>query len=159
MTTGATHDQDFKSYAFCTHARTITETDIVNFVNLISLHEPFFIDMEFIDKNMQGRNREFFAPGVMLISLAQGLVSTRMMSIVDHVMEGHSVGDFAGMTGINSNMTGSVFVGDTIHVEGEARITRVTSKGMTVMEIVHHLVNQCGENVCEFTETVLFHAP
>lgn len=159
MTTDNPSPQDFKPYQFNTHARTITETDIVNFVNLISLHEPFFIDMEYINKNMQGPNKQRFAPGVMLISLGQGLVSTQMMSIVDHVMEGHAVGDFAGMTGIDSKIKGSVFVGDTVHVAGEASIVRVTSKGMTVMDIVHQLINQKGEEVCEFTETVLFHAP
>jgi len=159
MTTANMEEQAFKPYQFRTHARTITETDIVSFVNLIGLHEPFFIDMEFIKESMQGRNRERFAPGVMLISLGQGLVSTQMMSIVDHLIDGHSVGKFAGMTGIDSKIKGSVFVDDTVHVEGEARITRVTSKGMTVMNIVHHLINQQGEEVCEFTETVLFYAP
>jgi acyl dehydratase len=159
MTADNVENQIFKPYKFHTHARTITETDIVNFVNLISLHEPFFIDMEFINKNMQGRNKERFAPGVMLISLGQGLVSTQMMSIVDHVAEDHTLGKFAGMTGIDSKIKGSVFVGDTVHVEGEAKITRITSKGMAVMDIVHHLLNQKGEDVCEFTETVLFHAP
>lgn len=151
-------NSQFKAYAFSTHARTITETDIVNFVNLVGLHEPFFIDMPFIKNNMQGRNRERFAPGAMLISLGQGLVSTQMMSIVDEVMAEHKVGKFAGMTGIESKIKGSVFVGDTVYVEGEARIRRVTSKGMTVMDILHHLINQDGEEVCEFTETVLFHA-
>lgn len=159
MTREVTKAREFKPYAFRTHARTITETDIVNFVSLIGLHEPFFIDMEFIKENMQGRNRERFAPGAMLISLGQGLVSTQMMSIVDRVTEGHSVGPFAGMTGIESSIKGSVFVGDTIHVVCEAGITRVTSKGMTVLDIVHKLVNQAGDVVCEFTELVLFHAP
>ena len=151
--------QTFKTHKFTTHARTITETDIVNFVNLVSLNEPFFIDMEFIKKNMQGRNRERFAPGAMLISIGQGLVSTQMMSIVDHVMEGQDVGEFAGMIGIDSRILGSVFVNDTVHVKGEAKITRVTSKGMKVVDIVHHMINQNGEEVCEFTETVLFHPP
>ena len=146
-----------RAVEFKNHARTVTETDIVNFVNLTALHEPYFIDMEFIKKNMKGRNRERFAPGAMLIALGQGLVSTQMMSIVEKVTADHPVGDFHGMTGIDSRIKGSVFVGDTIHVTGEAKIRRVTSKGMTVMDIVHHLINQDGDEVCEFTETVLFH--
>lgn len=159
MTTSSSTPAPADHYHFRTHARTISETDIVNFVNLISLHEPFFIDMEYIRENMEGRNKERFAPGAMLISLGQGLVSTQMMSIVDHVMEGRQVGKFAGMTGITSKIKGSVFVGDTLHVQGEAYVARVTSKGMMVMDIVHHLINQNGEEVTEFTETVLFHAP
>lgn len=30
-----------KSHHFKTHRRTITETDIVTFVNVVGLHEPF----------------------------------------------------------------------------------------------------------------------
>ena len=144
-------------YKFRTHARTVTETDIVNFVNQTGLHEPFFIDMEFIKANMRGRNRERFAPGTMLVALGQGLVSTQMMSIVDEVMKDNPVGDFAGMTGITARIKGSVFVNDTIHVEGKAWVSRVTSKGMTVMDILHRVINQDGDEVCEFTETVLFY--
>lgn len=149
----------FKPYAFRTHRRTLTETDIVNFVNLTALHEPFFIDMEFIKENMEGANRQRFAPGPLLISLGMGLVSTQMMDIVDQVMAGHPVGKFAGMTNVDSIIKNSAFVGDTLHVEGEAVIRKVTSKGFTVMAIVHHLINQRGEEVMEFTETVLFRAP
>ena len=61
------------------------------------------------------------------------------------------------MTGITARIKDSVFVNDTIHVEGKAWISRVTSKGMTVMDILHRVVNQDGDEVCEFTETVLFY--
>jgi acyl dehydratase len=52
-----------------------------------------------------------------------------------------------------------VFVGDTLHVRGEAVIRTVTSKGFTVVDIRHHLFNQRDEEVLEFTETELFRAP
>lgn len=46
----------FEEYAvgaeFETKARTVTEADIVNFVNLFGFHEPLFMDME----TERGRN-------------------------------------------------------------------------------------------------------
>ena len=53
---------------YTTHARTITETDIVTFVNLFGFHEPLFIDMEF------AKNKSLFgsriAPGSFTCALA-----------------------------------------------------------------------------------------
>ena len=47
---GAMGVEYFEDYAvgaeYLTHARTITETEIVTFVNLVGFFEPFFIDME-----------------------------------------------------------------------------------------------------------------
>lgn len=51
-----------RTVPFKTHNRTITETDIVTFVNVVGLHEPFFIDMEYIRANMAGKHRNRFAP-------------------------------------------------------------------------------------------------
>lgn len=150
---------EYTKHHFKTHARTITETDIVNFVNLVGLHEPFFIDMEFIKENMEGRNKERFAPGPFMLSLGMGLVSTQMMSIIEKVLEGHEVGKFAGMTGVESKIMGSLFVNDTVHVEGHGVIQKITSKGFTVVNIEHHLINQHGQELLEFTETVLYRAP
>ena len=36
---------------FETKTRTVTEADIVNFVNLFGFHEPLFMDMEFVKNN------------------------------------------------------------------------------------------------------------
>lgn len=149
----------YEPYQFKSHARTITETDIVNFVNLVGLHEPYFIDMEFINDNMEGANKSRFAPGPLLISLGMGLVSTQMMAIVDRVLGDHPVGKFAGMTNVDAQIKGSVFVGDTIHVEGEGVIKAVTRSGFTVVNLLHKVMNQHDDLVLEFTETVLFRAP
>ena len=72
MNTSSEHDSPVIS--FKSHRRTITETDIVNFVNLLGLHEPFFIDMEYISNNLAEGHRTRFAPGPMVISLGMGLV-------------------------------------------------------------------------------------
>jgi acyl dehydratase len=63
-------------YRLTSHRRTITETDIVNFVNLVGLHEPPFIDMEFVG-SLPGSHNRRFAPAPLLISLGMGLVATK----------------------------------------------------------------------------------
>lgn len=108
---------------------------------------------------MEGASKAHFASGALLISLGIGLVSTQMMSIVEQVLAGHPVGKFAGMINIDAKIKGSVFVGDTIHVEGLGVIKTVTSKGFTVATLLHNVMNQHGDLLLEFTETVLFRAP
>lgn len=39
------------AHRFISHRRTVTETNIVNVVNVVGLHKPFFIDMEYIKPN------------------------------------------------------------------------------------------------------------
>jgi len=148
---------EFPVHEFKTHRRTITETDIVNFVNLTAFHEPYFIDMEFLKENMSGAHRNRFAPGPMIISYSMGLVSPILMKVVDQVLEGHMVGPFAGMTGLQARIHAAVFPGDTLHVEGTARIKAKSSSGFTIVDLYHATKNQRDETVVEFTETVLFH--
>lgn len=153
----ATTIEEFPAHKFVTHRRTITETDIVNFVNLTALHEPYFIDMEFLKENMSGTHRNRFAPGPMIISYSMGLVSPILMKVVADVLEGHAVGPFAGMTGLQARIHNAVFPGDTLHVEGEAKIKAKSSSGFTILELMHITKNQRGEKVLDFTETVLFY--
>lgn len=150
---------EFPVHEFKTHRRTITETDIVNFVNLTAFHEPYFIDMEFLKENMSGAHRNRFAPGPMIISYSMGLVSPILIKVVDQVLEGHEVGPFAGMTGLQARIHAAVFPGDTLHVEGQARIKAKSSSGFTILDLHHVTKNQRDETVVEFTETVLFHKP
>lgn len=145
-----------KSHHFKTHRRTITETDIVTFVNVVGLHEPFFIDMEYIRENMTGSHRSRFAPGPMVISLGMGLLATYVSGIIKQDLEGREVGPFGGMTGVQARLRGALFPGDTIHVEGEARLLPVTSRGYTLMELQHLVINQRGETLVDFTETITF---
>lgn len=149
----------FPIHRFKTHRRTITETDIVNFVNLVAMHEPFFIDMEFIKENMSGAHQSRFAPGPMIISYAIGLVSPILLTMIAKVLEGHEVGPFAGMTGIDAQLKGGVFPGDTLHVELEAGIKSVSSRGYTAIDIRHIVKNQHNEVVADFVEHVLYRPP
>ncbi|SFG91136.1 MaoC family dehydratase [Pseudomonas sp. NFACC45] len=154
-----TNAAEFPTHKFVTHRRTITETDIVNFVNLTGFHEPYFIDMEYLKANMSGAHQNRFAPGPMIISYSMGLVSPILMKVVADVLEGHAVGNFAGMTGLQARIHSAAFPGDTLHVEGEAKIKAISSSGFTILDLLHVTKNQRGEKVVEFTETVLFHRP
>ncbi len=146
-------------HRFTTHRRTITETDIVTFVNVVGLHEPFFIDMEYIKENMSEEHRERFAPGPMIVSIGMGLVAPIVLGVINKVLEGAEVGPFGGMTGIEARIKGAAYPGDTLHVEGEARVKGKTSRGYTLVDLRHVVKNQKDEVVADFTETILFLPP
>lgn len=141
---------------FKTHRRTITEADIVTFVNVVGLHEPFFIDMEYIKENMTGAHRSRFAPGPMIISLGMGLLATYVPDVIKRTLAGQEAGPFGGMTGLQARLRGALFPGDTIHVEGEARLRPKTARGYTLMDLQHLVINQRGETLVDFTETITF---
>jgi len=145
-----------KVHRFKTHRRTITETDIVSFVNVIGLHEPFFIDMEYVHSQMAGSHRSRFAPGPMIISLGMGLVAAQIAGVIDAVLDGRDVGPFGGMTSVEARLSGALFPGDTIHVEGEAWLRPTTSRGYTLMDLRHLVINQRVETIADFTETIAF---
>jgi acyl dehydratase len=140
------------------HRRTLTETDIVNFVNLVGLHEPPFIDMDWVAK-MPGTHNRRFAPAPLLISLGMGLVATSIMEVVAAISESAKLGAFHGMIGVEAAVKQPAFPGDTLRVELEAGVDRKTSRGQTIVALRHHVKNQRDELVVDFTEKVLFDPP
>jgi acyl dehydratase len=151
--------QDYPIHRFTTHRRTVTETDIVNFVNLSAMHEPYFIDMEFLKEHMSGAHQNRFMPGPMIASYAMGLVAPILMSVIAKVLAGHEVGTFAGMTSFEVQMKAGVFPGDTLQVELEAWIKSKSSRGYTALDLRHIAKNQHGKIVADLVEHVLFHPP
>jgi acyl dehydratase len=137
------------------HRRTLTETDIVGFVNLVGLHEPPFIDMEYV-AGLPGSHARRFAPAPLLISLGMGLVATSASDVIAALSEREKLGAFHGMVGVEARVLAPAFPGDTLRVELEAGIERKTSRGQTLVALRHRLVNQRGELVVDFTEKVLF---
>jgi acyl dehydratase len=143
-------------YCLDSHRRTITETDIVTFVNLIGLHEPPFIDMDWVEKQMPGIHNKRFAPAPFLISLGMGLMATSVMEAVEAISEQEKLGPFHGMVGIEARVKNPAFPGDTLRVELEAGVDRKTSSGQTLVDLKHVLKNQRDETVVVFTEKVIF---
>jgi acyl dehydratase len=92
----------------------------------------------------------------MIISLGMGLLATYVAGIIERTLKDHEVGAFGGMTGLQARLRGALFPGDTIHVEGEARLLAKTSRGYTLMALQHLVINQRGETIADFTETLTF---
>ncbi|RMF84289.1 MAG: acyl dehydratase [Nitrospinota bacterium] len=126
-----------------TLSRTVTETDIVNFVCLVGITEELFTSIEYI------RNRSLFkdriAPGTLIFALAEGL--TMQTGIL------HDTGlAFLGLKDLR--IPAPVYKDDTIRVEIEVvekRETRKPDRG--VVTFVHRVQNQRGEVVMEYTIT------
>jgi acyl dehydratase len=142
-------------YRLTSHRRTITETDIVNFVNLVGLHEAPFIDMEWVER-MPGIHNKRFAPAPLLISLGMGLVAPSVMEVVDAITEREGLGAFHGMVGIEAAVKSPAFPGDTLWVELEAGVERKTKRGQTLVALQHDVKNQRNELVVSFTEKIIF---
>ena len=89
-----------------TVGRTVTETDIVGFINAIGMTEVLFTNIEFLkhESDIKGR----VAPGSLVFCLAEGLLSQATMQKTGYA--------FLNMA---LDIKGPVFAGDTIHVECE----------------------------------------
>jgi acyl dehydratase len=125
---------------YTTLARTISETDIVNFVNLGGFTEPLFMDMEYVAKESVFGRRA--APGVMTFALSEGLC---MQTGLIH-------GTGMAWLGGEVKVIAPVLQGDTIHVEIEIVGKRETKKpDRGIVSYKHRVLNQRGETVMELT--------
>lgn len=118
---------------FRTVGRTLTETDLVNFVNLSWLTEELFTNTE-DRKSMAIEGR--VVPAALVYSCAEGLLLPLIqgtgLAFLDATLE----------------VKGPTFVGDTIHVECRVSEVRETSKGHRgLVRTENQVVNQKGETV------------
>lgn len=118
---------------FVSRRRTVTETDLVNFVNLSWLNEELFANAG--DRShlpIQGR----VVPGALVYTFAEGLSAPSFQ--------------VAGMAflGMTLDIRGPTFVGDTLRVECEVIEQRETSKpDRGLVRTRNHIVNQHGATV------------
>jgi acyl dehydratase len=91
---------------FRTIGRTVTEADIVNFINTTGMTEVLFSNMEFLKTESDIKQR--VAPGALSYCFAEGLLVQATMQ--------HTGFAFLGM---ELTIENPVFAGDTIHVECE----------------------------------------
>jgi acyl dehydratase len=123
-----------------TLARTVSETDIVNFVNLGGFTEPLFMDMEYVKKQSVFGRRA--APGAMTFAFSEGLV---MQTGLVH-------GTGMAWLGAEVKVTAPVLEGDTIRVEIEIVDKRETKKpDRGIVTYRHRVLNQRNETVMELT--------
>ena len=121
-----------------TLGRTVSETDIVNFVNLGGFTEPLFMDMEFVARASVFKRRA--APGALTFSLSEGLI---MQTGLIH-------GTGMAWLGGEIKVVAPVLEGDTIRVEVEVVDKRETSKAdRGIVTYRHRVLNQREEVVME----------
>jgi acyl dehydratase len=135
---GLTWEQTTVGAVYRTLARTVSETDIVNFVNLCGFSEPLFMDMEYVARESVFGRRD--APGALTFALSEGLV---MQTGLIH-------GTGMAWLGGEIRLVAPVLQGDTIHVEIEVvdkRDTKKPDRGIVTYQ--HRVLNQRGEVVLE----------
>lgn len=115
-------------FRFRTMGRTITETDLVMFINLIWFTEEVFVNTHDTDgRALSGR----VVPGAMVYTFAEGLLAPSMQ--------------FTGLAFLNAeiDVRKPTVVGDTIRVRGEVIESRPAATGnrglvRTRNEVVNH---------------------
>ena len=125
---------------FKTIGRTITEPDIVNFVNTTGMVEVLFTNYEFLKNESPIKGR--LAPGALVFSMAEGLLTQSTMQ--------HTGFAFLNM---EFNIEGPTFAGDTIHVECEVLESRPSASrpGLGLVRTRNKVVKQDGKVVLVYT--------
>jgi acyl dehydratase len=124
---------------FKTFGRTITDADIVGFINCTGFLEVLFTDAEFRAQHsaMAGR----VAPAALVFSLGEGMLMTSLIQ-----------GTGLAFLNMELDVKGPVVAGDTIHVEVTVTEIRPTSKGNRgLVRTSNDIKNQCGETVIVYT--------
>jgi len=118
--------------------RTVSETDIVTFVNLCGFNEPLFMDMEYVARESVFKRRA--APGALTFALSEGLI----------IQTGLIHGTGMAYLGGEIRVVGPVLEGDTLTVEVEVTDKRETKKpDRGIVTYRHRVLNQRGELVLE----------
>ena len=125
---------------FKTIGRTITEADIVNFVNCTGMVEVLFTNVEFLkgESDIKGR----LAPGALVYAFAEGLLCQATMQ--------HTGYAFLNM---QLDVKSPVLAGDTIHVECEVVEARLSQSkpGRGLVRTKNRVVKQDGSVALEYT--------
>lgn len=122
---------------FETFARTITETDLVNFISCTGMLEAIFIEADYAGGAIQGRP----VPGALTYTLIEGLILQTMIQ-----------GTGLAMLELTQKIHGPVVVGDTVHARIEVTGLRPTSKNnRAVVDSLIEVINQRGECVMTYT--------
>jgi acyl dehydratase len=138
--TGATFEEHKIGDVYRTLARTVSETDIVNFVNQCGFTEPLFLDMEYVKRESLFKRRA--APGALTFALSEGMV---MQTGLIH-------GTGMAWLGGELRVVAPVLEGDTIRVEVEVTDKRETKKAdRGIVTYRHRVLNQRDEVVLEAT--------
>ena len=117
---------------FHTFGRTITETDIVNFISCTGMLEVLFTSEVYrqTESHVKGR----LVPGALVFSIAEGLT-----------IMGTIQGTGIAFLGMDLELKNPTLAGDTIHVDIEITEVRPTSKGgRAIVRTRNTVTNQKG---------------
>jgi acyl dehydratase len=136
---GQTFEEMVVGAVFRTASRTITETDLVNFVTWGGFTEPLFWDAEHASGGgYTGR----LVPGALVYCLGEGLV------LQTNVLHGTGL----AFMSMDLSVKRPAYVGDTLHVIVEVTDCRKASAGERGVVTTRNTVrNQRGEDVLVYT--------
>jgi acyl dehydratase len=125
---------------FKTIGRTVTEADIVNFVNCTGMVEVLFTNVEFLRQESDIKGR--LAPAALVYAFAEGLL---VQSTMQHT-------GFAFLN-MQLDVKSPVFAGDTIHVECEVTESRLSRSkpGRGLVRTSNSVVKQDGTVALVYT--------
>jgi len=122
---------------FRTFRRTVTETDLVNFISVTGMLEAIFIDANYEHGAIAGRP----VPGALTYALIEGFILQTMIQ-----------GTGLAMLELTQKIHGPVVVNDTIGAIVEVTGIRPTSKGgRAVVTSSIEVTNQRNERVMSYT--------
>jgi acyl dehydratase len=117
---------------FKTLNRTITESDIVNFIGATGMVETLFTDLSFSSDRgaIQGR----VVPAACVYAIVEGLLCQATMQTTG-----------LALLEIEKKILNPVFAGDTVHAEVEVTAVRPTSKGNRgIVTTQNNIITQAG---------------
>ena len=131
------HWQDIQvGEKFRTIKRTLTETDLVNFISVTGMLETIFIDATFEVGAIKGR----FVPAALSYTIIEGLQCQSFFQ-----------GTGLALLEVEKKILKPVMVGDTIYGEIEILGIKPTSKGnRAVVTSMNDILNQHGEKVVTY---------
>ena len=122
---------------FHTFGRTVTEADLVGFINSTGFNEVLFTDIEYLKTGSVIKGR--VVPAMLVYAIGEGLCVP--------IMQGTGLAFFNATLDVQ----GPTVVNDTLHVEGEVIETRPTSKGRAgLVRTLNRVVNQRGDTVLTY---------
>jgi acyl dehydratase len=132
------HFQDLQvGQQFRTFRRTVTETDLVNFIGVTGMLEMIFIESEGATGAIGGRP----VPAALTYTLIEGFILQTMIQ-----------GTGLAMLELTQKIHAPVRVNDTIHATVTVTGIRPTSKGnRAVVDSLIEVYNQRGEHVMSYT--------
>ncbi|MEZ5650156.1 MAG: MaoC family dehydratase [Burkholderiaceae bacterium] len=125
---------------FRTMRRTITETDIVNFVSVTGMLEEMFVDATFQEQARGAIGGGRFAPAALTYTIIEGMLCQTMIQ-----------GTGLALLEVHKKVLAPVHAGDTIHAVVTVESVRPTSKGnRAIVTAVNDVLNQNDVKVMSY---------